>query len=197
MSDSSPGGGRRGGFGRRSKKTAQRQRTPDAPDAADEGGSFPTGFLLRFLGWFFDNTSPDPNNEPWHFKHYFIVIIPVIFVPAGAGFFVFDDPLLGVGSGLAASGLFSIIFGVSFTMLRYVMLIFRNRGSIGLYAINATPIVNLEKDVTKEEASHKIYGIHARIMGLFYFLLSLLFMPFIDGRSVAMLLYLATNPEGQ
>ena len=196
MSDSSTGGGKRGGFGRRSKQTAQRQRTPDAPDVAGEGGSFPTGFLLRCLGWFFDNTSPDPNNEPWHFKHYFIVIIPVIFVPAGAGFFVFDDPLLAVGSGLAASGLFSIIFGVSFTMLRYVMLIFRNRGNIGLHAIGATPII-LENDVTKEEASHKIHGIHARLMGLFYTLISFLFMPFIDVSSLILLLYIATNPEGQ
>ena len=183
--------GSRGGFGRRTGKTVQRQRAPD------ERGSFLAGLLLGFLGWFFDNTPPDPNNQPWYFKHYFYVIIPVILVPAGVGIFVFDDPLLAVGSGLAASGLFSIIFGVSFTMLRYVMLIFRNRGNIGLHAIGSTGVLKLENDVTKEEASHKIYGIHARLMGLFYTLISLLFMPFIDGSSLIFLLYLATNPGGQ
>lgn len=191
MSVGSGGGGRQGGFGRRTRKTVQRQRAPD------ERGSFLTGPLLRFLGWFFDNTPPDPNNQPWYFEHYFYVIIPVILVPAGVGIFVFDDPLLAVGSGLAASGLFSIIFGVSFTMLRYVMLISRNRGNIGLHAIGVTEVLKLENDVTKEEASHKIYGIHARLMGLFYTLISLLFMPFIDGSSLIFLLYLATNPGGQ
>ena len=58
-------------------------------------------------------------------------------------------------------------------------------------------MLKLENDVTKEEASHKIYGIHARLMGLFYTLISLLFMPFIDGSSLIFLLYLATNPGGQ
>ena len=34
-------------------------------------------------------------------------------------------------------------------------------------------------------------------MGLFYILLSLLFMPFIDGSSLIFIFYLATNPEAQ
>ena len=183
--------GSRGGFGRRTKKTVQRQRAPD------ERHSFLAGILLRFLGWFFDNTPPDHNDEPWYSKYYFYIIIPIIAVPIAVGIFVFDDLLLGLGSGLAASGFFSMIFGVSFTFLRYVMLIFRNRRNIAYNAIVGVEALNLENDVTKEEASRKIYGVSARLMGLFYILLSLLFMPFIDGSSLIFLLYLATNPEGQ
>jgi len=92
MSDGSRGGGRQGGFGRRSKKTVQRQRTaPDAPGAMDQGDSLPARLLLGSMGWFFDTTPPDPNNEPWQFKHFLTINIFLLAIPGAIGIFVFDD----------------------------------------------------------------------------------------------------------
>ena len=82
-------------------------------------------------------------------------------------------------------GLFSVIFGVSESFLPIiVMLLFRGRH----------PALLIHVSGMKKEYYRKLHGIFARLMGLLYILVSLLCMPFFDGKSVAWLLYLIGQP---
>ena len=178
---------RQSGFGRRTKKSARRQRVPEVPDAPDERASF----LLRFLVKLLDNSPPNyPDGEPWYVKHFLWISIPITLVPAAIGLLVFGDLLLAVGSGFAAMGVFSMSFGVAPTFTSVIIHF----------------ITSGRRDILVESAARRMprdlrykihHGARARLMGLSYVLIGLMFMPLIDGNAPFLVLLFAITPEGQ